>query len=102
MFAELTELGANPDAAFLGSLIRSETTALLSDEERLAEDSVARLVDREVAPIIAECFATERFPIELVPRLAERWPGLRLAGPAPMRAFTGVWGPDVLPVTWSD
>lgn len=45
--------------------------ALLSDDERLIRDTVARFVDREVAPIIADCFATERFPAELIPRLAE-------------------------------
>jgi glutaryl-CoA dehydrogenase len=45
--------------------------SLLSDEERLVQDSVARFVDREVLPIISECFAAERFPAELVPRLAE-------------------------------
>ncbi len=45
--------------------------SLLADEERLIRDTVARFVDREVTPIIAECFATERFPAELVPRLAE-------------------------------
>ena len=45
--------------------------ALLDDDERLIRDTVARFVDREVAPLMAECFATERFPIELVARLAE-------------------------------
>src|SRR5688572_7907953 len=45
--------------------------SLLSDDERLVQDSVARFVDREVLPIISECFAAERFPAELVPRLAE-------------------------------
>jgi glutaryl-CoA dehydrogenase len=45
--------------------------ALLSEDERLIRDTVARFVDREVAPIIGDCFASERFPIELVPRLAE-------------------------------
>jgi len=43
----------------------------LSDEERLVQDNVARFVDREVLPIISDCFANERFPVELVPRLAE-------------------------------
>jgi cytochrome P450 len=37
-----------------------------------------------------------------LPLLARRWPGLETAGRTSMRAFTGVWGPDVLPVTWSD
>ncbi|HJR71144.1 MAG TPA: acyl-CoA dehydrogenase family protein, partial [Gammaproteobacteria bacterium] len=45
--------------------------ALLSDDERLIRDTVRRFVDREVTPIMADCFAAERFPVELVPRLAE-------------------------------
>jgi glutaryl-CoA dehydrogenase len=45
--------------------------ALLGDDERLIRDTVARFVDREVAPIIGDCFAAERFPAELIPRLAE-------------------------------
>ena len=48
-----------------------DITALLSDDERLIRDTVGRFVDREVTPIMADCFATERFPSELVPRLAE-------------------------------
>lgn len=45
--------------------------ALLDDDERLIRATVGRFVDREVTPLIADCFAAERFPIELVPRLAE-------------------------------
>lgn len=45
--------------------------ALLSDDERLIRDTVARFVDHEVVPIIADCFANEHFPAELIPRLAE-------------------------------
>ena len=45
--------------------------SLLSDDERLVQDNVARFVDSEVLPIIGDCFAAERFPAELVPRLAE-------------------------------
>jgi len=48
-----------------------DVRALLSDDERLIKDTVARFVDREVVPIIADCFAAARFPLELVPRLAE-------------------------------
>jgi glutaryl-CoA dehydrogenase len=44
---------------------------LLTDDERLVRDNVARFVDREVVPLMAECFAAERFPGELVPKLAE-------------------------------
>ncbi len=48
-----------------------DVAALLDDDERLIRATVGRFVDREVTPIIADCFAAERFPIELVPRLAE-------------------------------
>jgi glutaryl-CoA dehydrogenase len=44
--------------------------AALSDEERLVQESVARLVDAEVLPIIQRCFEEHRFPQELVPKLA--------------------------------
>ncbi len=42
----------------------------LTDEERLVQDSVARLVDQEVLPVIQRCFEEHRFPKELVPKLA--------------------------------
>ena len=42
----------------------------LSEEERLVQDSVARLVDQEVLPIIQQCFEEHRFPRELIPKLA--------------------------------
>ncbi|HEY8052990.1 MAG TPA: acyl-CoA dehydrogenase family protein [Steroidobacteraceae bacterium] len=44
--------------------------AALSDEERLVQDSVARLVDGEVLPVIQRCFEEHRFPKELIPKLA--------------------------------
>ena len=44
--------------------------AALSDEERLVQDSVARLVDAEVLPVIQSCFEEHRFPKELIPKLA--------------------------------
>jgi len=44
---------------------------LLDDECRVVRDTVARWVDERVLPIIAECFEKERFPIELVPEMAE-------------------------------
>src|SRR5437868_2379962 len=43
----------------------------LSDEERLVQVSVARFVDEQVLPHIAECFDQQRFPSELIPQLAE-------------------------------
>jgi len=44
--------------------------AALTDEERLVQESVARLVDAEVLPIIQRCFEEHRFPKELIPGLA--------------------------------
>lgn len=45
--------------------------SLLSDEERLVRDTVRRFVDDRVRPIIEDCNREERFPIELVPEIAE-------------------------------
>src|SRR5437868_10944856 len=42
----------------------------LTDEERMVQDSVARLVDEQVLPVIQDCFEQHRFPRELVPELA--------------------------------
>ena len=44
--------------------------AALSEDERLVQAAVARLVDAEVLPIIQRCFEEQRFPRELVPLLA--------------------------------
>ena len=44
--------------------------AALTEEERLVQESVARLVDAEVLPIIQRCFEEHRFPQELIPQLA--------------------------------
>ena len=44
--------------------------AALTEEERMVQDSVARLVDTEVLPIIQRCFEEHRFPKELIPKLA--------------------------------
>ncbi|WP_293856960.1 acyl-CoA dehydrogenase family protein [Steroidobacter sp.] len=45
--------------------------AMLNDEERLVQDSVAKFVDEQVIPIIGDCFEHERFPRELVTGVAE-------------------------------
>ena len=44
---------------------------LLSDEERLTRQSVRAFVKSEIDPIIAECFEEDKFPVDLVPKLAE-------------------------------
>jgi len=48
----------------------------LSEEERMVQDSVARMVDEKVLPVIQKCFEEHRFPKELLPELA----GLGLLG----------------------
>ncbi|MFZ9050371.1 MAG: acyl-CoA dehydrogenase family protein, partial [Steroidobacteraceae bacterium] len=47
-----------------------DTRSLLTDDERMVQDSVARLVDERVLPIIQRHFEDHSFPRELVPELA--------------------------------
>ncbi|HTX05065.1 MAG TPA: acyl-CoA dehydrogenase family protein [Steroidobacteraceae bacterium] len=47
-----------------------DTASALTEEERMVQDSVARLVDDRVLPIIQKCFEEHRFPRELVAELA--------------------------------
>ena len=44
--------------------------SLLSDEERMVQDTVARFTDEKVLPIIGQCFDEHRFPSELIPEIA--------------------------------
>jgi glutaryl-CoA dehydrogenase len=48
-----------------------EFDSLLTEDERLARDSVRQFVDDKISPIIEECFEEGRFPIELVPDMAK-------------------------------
>ena len=57
-------------AAALDPLDLFDVRAALTDEERLVQESVARLVDGEVLPVIQRCFEEHRFPKELIPKLA--------------------------------
>ena len=43
---------------------------LLSPEERQIRDTIRDFTGREIIPIIEDCFMTDRFPKELVPKLA--------------------------------
>src|SRR3954454_20385181 len=61
---------AKSSASKLDPLDLFGVTALLSEEERMVQDSVGRLVDEKVLPIIQKCFEEHRFPRELVPELA--------------------------------
>src|ERR1700736_3839373 len=47
-----------------------DIASALSEEERMVQDSVGRLVDEKVLPIIQRCFEEHRFPQELVSELA--------------------------------
>ena len=47
-----------------------DVRSLLTDEERMIQDSVARFTDERVIPIIGDCFDQARFPSELVPEIA--------------------------------
>ncbi|MFA6986240.1 MAG: acyl-CoA dehydrogenase family protein [Arenimonas sp.] len=47
-----------------------DVRSLLSEEERMIQDSVARFTDERVIPIIGDCFDQGRFPEELVPEIA--------------------------------
>ena len=44
--------------------------AQLSEDEQMVQDSVGRLVDEKVLPVIRECFEKHHFPRELIPELA--------------------------------
>jgi glutaryl-CoA dehydrogenase len=48
-----------------------DVRSLLSEEERMVQDTVARFTDERVLPIIGDCFDQGRFPMELVPEMAE-------------------------------
>ena len=47
-----------------------DVRGLLSEEERMVQDSVSRMVDEQVLPVIREHFENHTFPRELVPELA--------------------------------
>ncbi len=44
---------------------------LLSEEEKLVQESIRSFVDAEVIPIIEESYQEGKFPFELIPKLAE-------------------------------
>ncbi|MEO7757009.1 MAG: acyl-CoA dehydrogenase family protein, partial [Dokdonella sp.] len=48
-----------------------DVRSLLSDEERMVQDTVARFTDERVLPIIGDCFDKGRFPVELIPEMAD-------------------------------
>jgi glutaryl-CoA dehydrogenase len=71
MATALSEAKAKKSAgARLDPVDLFDVRGLLSEEERMVQDSVARLVDERVLPIIQKCFEEHRFPQELIPELA--------------------------------
>ena len=62
---------AKTAAAAIDPLDLYDVRGMLTEEERLVQDSVARLVDAEVLPLIRKAFEEHRFPQELVPQLAQ-------------------------------
>ncbi len=48
-----------------------DVRGLLTDEERMVQDTVARFVDEKALPVIPAAFEEHRFPAELIPGLAE-------------------------------
>jgi glutaryl-CoA dehydrogenase len=56
--------------AELDALDLYDIRSALSDEERMVQDSVARLVDDKVLPIIQRHFEEHSFPRDLVPEIA--------------------------------
>src|SRR5438046_4692821 len=68
--AGATAAAAGTAAAALDPLDLYAVRSALSEEERLVQESVARLVDAEVLPLIQRCFEEHRFPKELIPKLA--------------------------------
>ncbi|MBS0569769.1 MAG: acyl-CoA dehydrogenase family protein [Proteobacteria bacterium] len=63
-------------AAALNPVDLYDVRSLLSEEERMVQDTVARFTDERVLPVIGECFDKSRFPVELIPEMA----GLGLLG----------------------
>ena len=62
---------AKKSAAPLNPLDLYNVRGLLTEDERIVQDAVARFVDDKVLPLIQHSFEEHRFPRELVPHLAE-------------------------------
>ncbi len=48
-----------------------DVRSLLTEDEQMIQDAVARFVDDRVLPIVQEAFDNQRFPRELIPEMAE-------------------------------
>jgi glutaryl-CoA dehydrogenase len=61
---------ARPSTRALDPMDLYDVRGQLTDDERMVQDSVARLVDDKVLPVIREHFENHTFPRELIPELA--------------------------------
>jgi glutaryl-CoA dehydrogenase len=48
-----------------------DVRSLLTEEEQMIQDSVARFVDERALPLLGEAFDKALFPEELIPEMAE-------------------------------
>jgi glutaryl-CoA dehydrogenase len=58
-------------AATLSPTDLYDIRSMLSEDERLVQDTVARFTDERVLPIIGDCFDRGVFPRELIPEIAD-------------------------------
>jgi glutaryl-CoA dehydrogenase len=58
-------------AAPLNPVDLYDVRSLLSEEERMVQDTVARFTNERVLPIIGDCFDKGIFPKDLIPEMAE-------------------------------
>jgi glutaryl-CoA dehydrogenase len=58
-------------AAPLNPVDLYDVRSMLSEEERMVQDTVARFTDERVIPIIGDCFDKGVFPKDLIPEMAE-------------------------------
>ena len=63
--------GVSMPAAPLNPVDLYDVRSMLSEEERMVQDTVARFTDQRVLPIIGDCFDKGVFPKELIPEMAE-------------------------------
>lgn len=63
-------MNAKPQLATLNPYDLFDVRAMLSEEERMVQDTVARFTDERVLPIIGECFDKGEFPKHLIPEIA--------------------------------
>ncbi len=66
-----TQDGAAKAVSTLDPFDFFDVSSLLSDEERMVQEAVARFTDERILPIIGPCFDEARFPAELIPEIAE-------------------------------